>query len=100
MFQVRLDNYVVAIEVDEFQHKRYDFEDEEKRILQIYEDADCKLVFIRFNPDSFKINKVKQNVPIEYRYEKLKRTIYEVFYMIEQEKYSEWLTEIKLYFDE
>ena len=46
-FQVRLDNYVVAIEVDEFQHKRYDFEDEEKRILQIYEDADCKLVLYK-----------------------------------------------------
>ena len=45
---------VICVEVDENQHVRYTEELENKRVFEIHDDIQCrKLVFIRFNPDSY-----------------------------------------------
>ena len=49
-FQAEFDDCVLVVEVDENQHKYYDPMDEELRIMQIYQNADKNLIFIRFNP--------------------------------------------------
>lgn len=47
---------VIIIEVDENQHIDYDTSCEKKRINEIYTDlGDRPIVFIRFNPDEYKI---------------------------------------------
>ena len=68
-FQSSIKKTVLGLEVDEHQHKwGYDPKDEEKRIMQIYENADRNLVFIRFNPDKYKENGKWRRTPILKRY--------------------------------
>lgn len=45
---------VIIIEVDEFQHKTYDTECENKRVMEMYQDLNFRpVVLIRFNPDAY-----------------------------------------------
>nr|QBK93599.1 MAG: endonuclease [Pithovirus LCPAC404] len=100
-FQTEFDNCVLIIEVDENQHKYYDVKDEEIRIMQIYQMAGKYLVIIRFNPDSYKINGIIKNPKMSKRYEILKDTINDLIDKIKNSyKFDEWLTEIKLFFDD
>nr|QBK93375.1 MAG: endonuclease [Pithovirus LCPAC404] len=100
-FQTTIGSYVFCIEVDENQHKYYDPMDEEERIMQIYENTDRKLVFIRFNPDDYKRNGVTKKTLLKDRFPVLRDKIEEVIDRIEHgDGYSEWLTEIKLFFDD
>ena len=46
--------HIIIIEVDENRHASYDEEDELDRSLQIYEEFNKPVIFIRFNPDSYK----------------------------------------------
>jgi uncharacterized protein YajQ (UPF0234 family) len=56
---IDLFNYCIIIEVDENQHKSKEYEDN-NRNYEIYEDlANRPLIFIRFNPDSYKNNNKK-----------------------------------------
>ena len=48
-----LDNKIIIIEVDEFQHKRYNEKDEEIRYDDLFMLHGGKFVFIRFNPDAY-----------------------------------------------
>lgn len=51
---------VIIVEVDENQHKQYETTCENKRLMQLSQDIDHRpLVFIRFNPDSYKDNNDK-----------------------------------------
>ena len=46
--------HIIIIECDENQHKDYEEICENKRIMQIFKDFNCRpIVFIRFNPDSY-----------------------------------------------
>jgi len=46
--------FSIVIECDEFQHKAYDTECENKRMMQLFEDLGSRpLVMIRFNPDAY-----------------------------------------------
>ncbi len=99
-FQTEVDNYILCIEVDENQHKRYDPIDEEKRIMQIYENADRKLVFIRFNPDNYKQNGITKKTPLKSRFPVLGDKIREMIDRIKNGNgYDSWYTEIKMFFD-
>jgi hypothetical protein len=50
-----LETHTIIIEIDEYQHALYDEDDEEKRILDIYDALEKKkIVLIRFNPDSYR----------------------------------------------
>lgn len=58
-FIIYQNNYTIVLEVDEFQHQRksYACECEITRMKQIYYDIgleNCKLLFIRYNPDDYK----------------------------------------------
>nr|QBK93382.1 MAG: endonuclease [Pithovirus LCPAC404] len=100
-FQTIIGSYVFCIEVDENQHKYYDPMDEEKRIMQIYENADKKLIFIRFNPDNYIRNEITKKTPLKDRFLVLGEKIKEVIDIIEYgDGYNKWFTEINLFFDD
>ena len=100
-FQSSIKKTVLGLEVDEHQHKwGYDPKDEEKRIMQIYENADRNLVFIRFNPDKYKEKGKWRRTPISKRYIALAKKIEEIIEKIERGEFTEWFTEIKMYFDD
>ncbi len=100
-FQTEVGSYVFCIEVDEHQHKYYDPLDEEERIMQIYENANKKMVFIRFNPDNYKENKILKKTPLKERLISLGAKIKEVITRIENgEGYDNWYTEIKMFSDD
>ena len=49
---IPLDTHILVVEIDENNHSNYSTEDEEKRIIELTEDAgDKPLVLVRFNPD-------------------------------------------------
>ena len=52
-------NTILAIEVDENQHKSYDKEDEEIRYDDLYMAFSGKWIFIRFNPNHYRDTKNK-----------------------------------------
>ena len=52
--------FVIVIEIDENQHTDYDSNCETKRMMEISQDVGGRpVVFIRFNPDDYKIGSVK-----------------------------------------
>ena len=100
-FQTTIGTYVFCIEVDENQHKNYDPIDEEERIMQIYENANRKLIFIRFNPDNYIRNGITKKTLLKDRFQILGDKIREVIDRIEHgDGYDKWFTEIKLFFDD
>jgi len=51
---------VIVVEIDENQHKNYDCSCNNKRIMEISQDNGHRpIIFIRFNPDGYKINENK-----------------------------------------
>ena len=57
------DKHVVIVEVDENQHRGYAIECETIRMINIfYSFAGLKTIFIRYNPDSFKLEGKKQEI--------------------------------------
>jgi len=71
-FVININNRILIIEYDEFQHKHYDKNCELFRMKNIYNALnEPKLTFIRFNPDSYtKCNK-QIDTPLVERYQKL-----------------------------
>ena len=50
-------DYVMIVEIDENQHKGYDFSCENKRLMILSQDVGHRnIVFIRFNPDSYHVD--------------------------------------------
>ena len=59
---VDMAEYVVVVEIDENQHDSYDCSCENKRMMEIFQDAGSRpLVIVRFNPDQY-YNKHKKSV--------------------------------------
>lgn len=101
-FYVMVGGVLVAVEVDERQHKGYSKEDEALRITEILHNIglDKKMVFIRYNPDAYKVDGKSRRTSDEKRMMKLKETIAEVLAKLEAgEEYDDIHTEIKLFFD-
>jgi hypothetical protein len=71
-FQVQTEWGTVIVEVDEFQHKRknYSCECELTRMKQIYYDVGTShLLFIRYNPDSYKPLEERKQIHCNFREE-------------------------------
>jgi hypothetical protein len=52
--------HIIIVEIDENQHNNYDCSCENKRLMQLSQDVGFRpIVFIRFNPDSYKIKDKK-----------------------------------------
>ena len=86
-----IDNTILAIETDEHAHIRYDPKDEEIRYDDLYMIHSGKWIFIRFNPDG-------KGVDIEDKLDKLIETIHMQLERIGQEKNTELLEIIKLFY--
>lgn len=67
--------HMVIVECDEFQHKSYDPDCENVRMQNIVYGIGLPCVFIRWNPDDYSINGVKQEVSWKNRIKKLVNTI-------------------------
>jgi len=62
---IDLGSHCIIIEVDENQHRQY--ECEEKRMVDLYEDTGFrKMVFLRFNPDSYKAEDTRHPSPFSF----------------------------------
>lgn len=65
-FLIECNKYYLIIEVDEYQHKEYDEEDEKYRMQLIKKALELPTKFIRYNPDNKNFNwKVKRSMLIE-----------------------------------
>lgn len=69
--------HFVIVEVDEGQHKQHSKECEYIRMNNIYLAKKLPVVFIRFNPDTFKVNNIRNQTRIGSRLKKLLKTIEE-----------------------
>ena len=53
-FVIELGSHTIVVEVDEFQHERYDTSCENKRLMSIFRGlGDRPMIMIRFNPDKY-----------------------------------------------
>lgn len=70
-FVFDLDNLIIIVENDENQHKTYECECEQKRMINIYESyGGTPVHFIRFNPDNY-VSKNKLLSSLSHRHKKL-----------------------------
>nr|QBK93730.1 MAG: endonuclease [Pithovirus LCPAC406] len=100
-FQTEIDSYVLCVEVDENQHRRYEPHEEKERTKQIQEDAGRNVIFIRFNPDNYTENGKMKNTLLEERYPVLKAKIDEIIENIRYGNgYSDPITEFKLFYND
>ena len=69
-------SWALVLENDEHQHARSGYTCDEKRMVDIFNGyGGISVVFIRFNPDSFKINNRNRTVTMQKRLEMLKKEI-------------------------
>lgn len=74
---------IIIVEIDENQHKNYDCSCNNKRIMEISQDNNHRpVIFIRFNPDSYKVGKNKMTSCW-----KLSKT---GFFIVDKSKEIEW----------
>ena len=91
---------MLCIEIDEGQHKRYDSHDEEERYDNLFMDFSGKYIFLRFNPDSYKVGRVKRNPKLKERLFTLKYWVKLMIRRIQDEKNLELVEIYHLYYDE
>ena len=72
----QFNGHVIVIEVDENQHARYIGRNcEYERIEALFRTFQRQLLFIRYNPDTFRVNHVVQRVEKKARQQKLLETL-------------------------
>jgi hypothetical protein len=90
-------NTILAIETDENQHKLYDAKDEKARYNDLVMAFTCKWIFIRFNPDRYRLTNGSVKNPT------MATRLRELHAEIDRQKSNEntkLLEEIYLYYDE
>jgi hypothetical protein len=92
-------NTLLAIEVDENQHRRYDPEDEEQRYDDLFMVFSGKWIFIRFNPNAYRVNGKSKNIPLKERLPTLLDTIRLHEDRILKEKNTDLVEIHRLFFD-
>jgi hypothetical protein len=98
-FRMIINNTLLCIECDEKQHKSYGTKDEEVRYDDLFMVFGGKWIFIRYNPDSYKINNRKYNPKNPYRMKVLKKEIEKQIQRINNYENTEMLEIVKLFFD-
>ena len=95
-----INDTLLCIETDEGQHKRYSKEDEQNRLNDIFMVHGGKIIFIRFNPDSYKDNfGKKRNPQMKTRLRVLGEEINKQIDRIEKNKNIKIVENIFLYYD-
>jgi hypothetical protein len=99
-FRKLVGNTLLCIEVDEFQHKRYQKKDEDIRYDDLFMLHGGKFVFIRFNPDPF-VNQLgtKKNPYMKKRMEPLHNEINKQMERIRNEENKDLLEIVYLFYD-
>jgi len=100
-FRKIIGNTMLAIEVDEFQHKRYNKKDEEARYNDMTMIFAGKWYYIRYNPDTYKdANEIRQDPDMKTRLNKLQDIMDEAIAQIIDGKNEELLQIEYVYYDE
>ena len=89
--------HLVVLEVDESQHRGPNYQCEKKRMRALAEDSMRPVVFVRFNPDMYKINGVVQRSGYCERYSQLKKWL---MYVFEPENVKGVIDVIYLYYND
>ena len=89
---------MLCIEIDENQHQGYDAQDEKNRYDNLFMDFSGKYIFIRYNPDKFKLDGIVKNPQFEKRMEKLIELINKQIERIEAYNNTEPVEIIKLFY--
>lgn len=95
-----VENTLIAVETDERQHKNYDPKDEEDRYDDLYMVFSGKWIFIRFNPDSYIRNGIRENPNIKTRLPVLLDVIQQQINRAKQYDNKDPVEIIRLFFDE
>lgn len=94
-----IDNTLLVVETDEQQHKRYDSVDEEIRYDDLFMIHSGKWIYIRFNPDSYKIKGKTRNTKMSIRLQQLKKEIQKQIQRIKMEENGYLVEIVYLYYD-
>ena len=97
-FRMLINNTMLCIEVDEGQHSSYAKDD--IRYDDLMMTFTGKFIFIRFNPDNYRINGVLKKTQIRTRLNKLSNEIVKQQSRIDNEENNDMLEIIKLYYNE
>jgi len=95
-----INNTMLCIEIDENQHKYYTTCDDFIRYNELLYEFTCKYIFIRFNPDKYKKKNKIYNPHINDRLDILDNEIIKQIDRIKQNKNTNLLELIHLYYDE
>jgi hypothetical protein len=87
--------HCIVIEIDEFQHSGYDSRCENVRMHDISAELGLPCVFIRFNPDTYRIKNVIRKIPDKSRLDLLKKQVQHHIDTIP----TEWLTVEQLFYN-
>jgi hypothetical protein len=71
--------HVVILEIDEFQHSAQNYQCENLRLRAIAECLMRPIIVVRFNPDTFKVDNVLQNIGYVDRYKELAKWLLHAF---------------------
>ena len=97
-FRLLINNTLLCIEVDEKQHASY--MTDEIRYNDLYMTFSGKFIFIRFNPDNYRIDGELKKTKMETRLNSLSDAINKHITRIEHEDNSELLEIHKLYYNQ
>ena len=95
-----INNTMICIETDEYQHKSYDQQDEEYRYHDNFMGFSGKWIYIRFNPDRYIHNGVKHNPSMSKRLFILKNEISKQIERAQSYKNQQNLEVIHLFYDD
>ncbi len=93
-------NTMLCIEIDENQHKYYTKHDDFVRYNEIAFEFTCKYIFIRYNPDDYRVNGVVTHVATRARLARLSEEISKQIAIIASGKNEDYLEIIHLFYDE
>lgn len=94
------DDHVIVVEIDEYQHKKYkcnidNYRGDNMRMLQINKFCKKNCVFIRYNPDTYRVANRIQNVNSDDR----KLILLNLLKRVYNKKYKHNLLVYRLFFD-
>lgn len=96
--RAQIGNRIIAIEIDENEHRGYDPDDEVLRYDEIVDSHTTNYLFIRINPDSFRVNGLVQNPSFEERLRIVEQTILDLIERLETLFQDHLVFEHKLFF--
>lgn len=79
--------YFLVLEVDEHQHTSYKCEND--RMINISQSLGMQTIFVRYNPDEYTTDNIRENPSKMIRFKKL-REILDKFLKLDQEEAKEW----------